>query len=329
MRKFKCVVCNSPLTREQYEAALGIWEEKERILKDERAKLAKEKADLQQKLREARQREKLAREEGVTAERKRTKRLLAGKEEEIQKLKDRVRQIQQGTTPQTEGLEFEDKLFARLKKEFPEDEFEHTGKGGDILHFVRFEKETAGIIVYECKRCPAIETSHFRQALAAKKQRDADFAVLVTTGKRFATREKNKGFTGFTLREGVLIISPLGVIPLASLLRTNVIEMARAKIDKDKRAIIASRLVEFITSPQVKNQIDGVVRSSVELQAMIKIEARDHFKIWQRRWEYYQTIHWDVSQIKSNLGLILHGQEPKELKPPKGSRLQLPAISEI
>lgn len=326
MRKFKCIVCKSPLTQEQYESALGIWEEKERLLKVERAKLAKEKADLQQKLREARQREKQAREEGVITERKRTERLLAGKEEEIQKLKDRVRQIQQGTTPQTEGLEFEDKLFARLKKEFPDDEFEHTGKGGDVLHFVKFEKETVGIIVYECKRCPAIETSHFQQTLAAKKQRDADFAVLVTTGKRFVTREKNKGFTGFTLKEGILIISPLAVIPLASLLRTNVIEMARAKLDKDKRAVIASRLVEFIVSPQFKNQIDGVIRSSVELRTMIEVEAKDHLRIWRRRLEYYQTIHWDASQIQSNLSLVLHGQEPKDLKPPKGSLLQLPGI---
>ena len=329
MKRFKCIVCKSPLTQEQYETALGIWKEKERFLKDERAQLAKEKADLQQKLREARQREKLAREEGITAEKKRTERLLAGKEEEIQKLKDRVRQIQQGTTPQTEGLEFEDKLFARLKKEFPEDNFEHIRKGGDVLHFVRFEKETAGIIVYECKRCPAIESSHFQQTLAAKKQREADFAVLVTTGKRFVTREKNKGFTGFTLKEGILIVSPLAVIPLASLLRTNVIEMARAKIDKDKRAVIASRLAEFIAKPQFKNQIDGVIRSSLELQAMVKVEAKDHFKIWQRRWEYYQMIHWDVSQIQSNLILILHGQEPKDLKPPKDSLLQLPAISKI
>src|SRR5437764_1221291 len=107
MKTFKCIVCKSPLTKEQYEAALGILQEKERILKD----LAKEKTDLQQKLREARQREKLAKEDGVLAERKRNERLLAGRDAEIQRLRERMRQIQRGTTPQSEGLEFEDRLF--------------------------------------------------------------------------------------------------------------------------------------------------------------------------------------------------------------------------
>ncbi len=46
----------------------------------------------------------------------------------------RIKQLEKGTKPQTEGLEFEENLYKRLKKEFPKDKVEHKGKGGDILH---------------------------------------------------------------------------------------------------------------------------------------------------------------------------------------------------
>ncbi len=39
----------------------------------------------------------------------------------IESLKSTVRQLKQGTTPQTEGLEFEENLTRRLRKEFPSD----------------------------------------------------------------------------------------------------------------------------------------------------------------------------------------------------------------
>jgi hypothetical protein len=61
---------------------------------------------------------------------------------------------------------------------------------------------------------------------------------------------------------------------------------------------------------------------------MIKEEAKGHFKIWQKRWNYYQTIHWDVTQIQTNLKLVLDGQEWKSLKRPKDAPLQLPAMSD-
>jgi hypothetical protein len=68
----------------------------------------------------------------------------AGKESEIQKLKDRLRQIQTGATPQTDGLEFEGNLCLRLAREFPDDSVLQKGKGGDILHLVRSEGKEVG-----------------------------------------------------------------------------------------------------------------------------------------------------------------------------------------
>ena len=313
MKTYRCPVCKKPLTKKEFESALGILGEREKHFEHE-------KMELQRKVRELEAKEKKAKEEGIRIERARTQRLLAGKDKQIQTLKERIDQIKKGSTPQTEGLEFEDKLAVRLKKEFPDDEIQHKGKGGDVLHTVRFEGKSAGAIIYECKRTPKILNQHIRQTYLAKQSREADFAVLVTTGQK-------KGFSGLAQTSGVLVVSPLGAIPLASLLRVHLIEMLRAKITKEKRAIIAQKLMKYITSPQFKNPIEEVIKLSSDLQDMVENEAKDHVRIWKRRWECYQKICWDGSQIRENLQLVLHGKEPKAIHP-RFSTLQLPAPTE-
>lgn len=314
VKSYKCPVCKKPLTKKEYEDALGILKERERLFESE-------KAELRKKLREAKAREEKAKEEGMKIERKRTQRLLAGKDEQIKTLKERLEQLKKGSTPQTEGLEFEDKLTARLKLEFPDDDIQHKGKDGDVLHIVKFDKKSAGTIIYECKRTPKILSQHIRQAHRAKQSRKADFAVLVTTGQK-------KGFSGFAQMNGILVISPLGTIPLASLLRQHLIEMLRANIIKEKRAIIAQELMKYITSPQFKNPIEEVMQVTSELQGMIKEEAEEHFRTWKKRWEHYQTIHWDGSQIQNNLQLVLHGEEPKVIVHKEIPPLQLPSSTD-
>ncbi len=314
MKTYRCPVCKKPLTKEEYERALGVQRARERHLQHEKDKLLGQ-------VREARQQAKRAREEGVKAERARAQRLLQGKDRLIQTLKERIDQLKRGSTPQTEGLEFEDRLAARLRREFPEDQILHKGRGGDVLHTVRFDGQSAGTIVYECKREKRIKGEHIQQARLAKQSREADFAVLVTIGYR-------KGFAGLAQRDGVLVVHPLGIIPLVSLLRLHLTEMLRAKVTKKRRAIIAQRLVGYITSPQFKNPIEEVVHLTVELQEMVRDEAKDHLATWRKRWNYYQTINWDASQVRTNVQLVLHGKEPKVITHPKAPPLQLPASTQ-
>lgn len=315
MKTYRCPVCGKSLTEQEYERALGILGEREKHLKHE-------KAELLGKVRQAQAKARRAREEGIETERKRTKRLLQGKEAEIQKWKDRVRQLKRGSTPQMEGLEFEDKLVARLKREFPEDKVEHTGKGGDILHTVRFSKKPAGVIIYECKRSPRIQGGHIRQAFRAKQSREADFAVLVTTGQK-------RGFGGLAHMNGVFVVAPLAVLPLVSLLRLRLIEMLKAKVTRRERAIIAERLVKFVTSPQFKNPIEEVIERASDLQDLLFDEALAHKHIWEKRWEHYQVIHWDGSHVQANVQLVLQGKEPKAVSRPKVPSLEVPRLRQL
>jgi hypothetical protein len=255
---------------------------------------------------------------GEAKERRRCERLMSGQKKTISKLQERISQLEKGTTPQTDGLEFEDKLVARLRKEFKEDDIRPEGKlVGDIVHTVMYEGNEAGKITYECKRTPGISGKHVQQAYLGKQACHADFAILVTTGKK-------KRFSGLMEMDGVLVVAPLGVIPLAQLLRANLIEMLKSKLTTEQRAKVAHRMLKYITSPQLRNPIEEVIHLSMRLQSMVGEEIHDHKEIWKKRLQHYATIQWDTSQIQSNFQRILHGKEPKYLMAPKPPLL-LPA----
>jgi hypothetical protein len=335
MKTYRCPTCGKTLTKSEYEKALRVNEAREQHYEHKEAELARKEREQRAKQlaweREQRNRVRQIRQqakERVEEEKERIReqekakaaRQQAGLRDQLQKAKERLRQREKGTNPQTEGLEFEEKLAARLRTEFPDDQIVEKGKGGDVLHIVMFNKSAVGIIIYECKRTPSILGQHVVQTNRAKQFREADFAVLVTTGKK-------RGFSGFAQMDNVSVVSPLAVVALASLLREHLIEMARLKVTKEKRAILAQRLMHYIDSPQFKNPIEEVVQRTSKLQVMIRKEAGEHWRTWKERWAHYETINWNASQVQGNLRLLLQGEQPKPIAKHKTPPLQLPAPS--
>lgn len=325
MATYRCPVCKKVLTKEEYESALGILQAKQAHLKHQADQLRRQTEELKQERASLKQKAKKAKASGIALgqrqEKERAERLMAGQRKTIATLEQRIRQLEKGTTPQTEGLEFEETLCERLQQEFPDDVLRHEGKGGDVLHFVMFTSKQAGVIVYECKQTTTIPETHIEQTARAKQTREADFGVLVTTGQK-------RAFSGLARSGGVIIVAPLGVVPLVSLLRAHLIEMLKANITREQRSQLAARLLSFVTSPQFKNPIEEVINRTGQLQSLILEEAKQHRRLWETRWDHYQTIRWDASQVQANVQLVLHGKEPKPLTRPTKQALQLPLPTE-
>ena len=220
--------------------------------------------------------------------------------------------MRRGTTPQTEGLEFEEALATRLRSKFPGDKVEHHGRSGDVLQTVRMGVQPAGRIIYECKRTQNIPGSHVQQALRAKQERQADFAILVTTGTR-------RSFTGLAEHGGVLIVHPLGVIALATLLREQLVQMTKAKMPKTKRSKAILNLFRFVEGPQFRNPLDQIIAAATDLRGMLHKEAQDHMRTWKRRWSQYEAIRVDSSWVEDSVRRLLLGKSP-------GARKALPCI---
>jgi hypothetical protein len=327
--KFKCPLCDSPLSESHYHKVLKIQEKKERVQKGALDRLRKQAAAAQavaatarSKQREIRLKAKqdveAAKRQVVQVERKkseiRNKRLLS----RIAKLEQEKEMLQRRTNPREIGLADELVLVNRLKKEFPADLIQHTGKGGDVLHFVKWSGEDAGRIVYECKHTDRISGDHVRQTALARKTRDASYGILVTTGTR-------KGFAGLAQDSGVFIVAQAGVITLARLCRESLVTMAKQRLDAAAREAAAKRLMDYVTSPGFKTPVEEAICSAERARNNLVREIRQHVGDWQERHELYQTIHFDVSHVQRNIGRVLDGEEPLKLEKLKLEPLALPA----
>jgi hypothetical protein len=147
--KYRCPVCKKPLTKKEFERALKIHEAQEKHFEHKEREFA-------DKLRRFDAEKKKIKKDARESERARTQRIVGGKVKEIGKLKERIKMLQRGKTPQEGGPEFELKLVKQLRAEFDGDDVQHKGQAGDVLHIVKEGGKVAGVIIYECKWTPSI-----------------------------------------------------------------------------------------------------------------------------------------------------------------------------
>jgi hypothetical protein len=246
--KYKCPLCGSPLTERHFHSVIKLQEKKEKVQKGELEKLKKQAEAAkavaaaakrkQQEIRaKAKQDVEAAKKQVTLAERKknaiRHKRLMA----RINKLEEEKKMLQKHTSPQEIGLADESALVQKLQKEFPDDRIVHAGKGGDVLHYIIFNVEDAGCIVYECKHTDRISSDHITQTAIAKKTRHANYGILVTTGTR-------KGFSGLDQDSGIFVVAQAGVLTLARICRDSLITMAKQRLDAAAKEVAAKRLMD-------------------------------------------------------------------------------------
>jgi len=329
---YKCPLCGSPLTENHYHKVVKVQEKKEKVQKGELDRLKKQAeaakaaaAAAKRKQKEIRIRAKqdveTAKKQVTLAERRkseiRNKRLMA----RIGKLEEEKKMQQKHTSPQEIGLADELVLVKKLQKDFPEDRIEHAGKGGDVLHYVIFDREDAGCIVYECKHTDRISSDHVAQTALAKKTRQASYGILVTTGTR-------KGFSGLDQDSGIFVVAQAGVLTLARLCRDSLVTMAKQRLDAAAKAAAAKRLMDYITSPVCKTPLEEAISHTERAHKNLMKEIKQHFGDWKERNDLYQTIHYDVSHVQKSIERVLGGDDPLKLEKPKFEPLALSLKSE-
>ena len=305
--KYRCPVCKKRLTKKEFERALKIHEAQKEHVEALEKQLAENK-------RQAEANVKKARKEGRESQRQRYRR-------QISKLKEANRLLRLRRAPQEYGPDFEVRLIKRLRDEFAGDDIQRTpgGRGGDVLHTVKENGKSAGIIIYECKWTRKIHRSHIHQAALAKRSRGAQFAVLVTCGTR-------RGFGGFDGEDGVTLVNPSGVLAAADLLRKFLIAMLRAGIERRNRTKIANAVLKFINSAESKNAFEEIGRTAERLKEGIRKEMKWHKDDWEKRWDAYGRIDWNRFTIQESLRSILNGEKPKSLMRPRD---RLPLLAPV
>jgi len=238
---------------------------------------------------------------------------------QVTKLKETIEHLRNGTTPQSVGYADETLLTTALAECFPDDDVQHKGKKGDVLHIVMVNGIRVGCLVYECKRTQSLTKTHVHQAYEAKGLRHADEAILVTTGKR-------KGFNGFAEMDGVYVVTPTGVLALVTLIRRTLIELKQANRTDDEKAKVLGNLRTYITEGGFKQAMSEVMQRSMILEDQLRVEIETHVHGWRERMDHYNHIGYNALLVQDNVSCLLLGGVPKEVLCPPAP--VLPLLSE-
>jgi hypothetical protein len=236
--------------------------------------------------------------------------------EEIKKLKI---QIEKGITPQIEGLLEEGILLAKLKELFPQDKFEHPGKGGDIIHFVMTQGKEVGKIVYECKKVKNFDKKHIEQAKQARNLRHADFAVLVTNA--FPSKKQY-----YFVDKTVFVISPVSLEPITYTLRESLIKMALLKMSNEAKQKAVQKVYDYLSGSEYNNKMNDIAMHLMDLGKDLKSEIVTHKRTWEKRYHIYTGLFNDIGVIDTQLKELVHNRlelKQKFLLEPKKVYVQI------
>lgn len=239
---------------------------------------------------------------------------------EIKRLKE---QIEKGVTPQIEGLLEEVNLLAKLRELFPNDTFTHPGKGGDIVQIVVENGAPIGSIVYECKKVKQFDKKHIDQAREARRQREADFAILVTNA--FPSKKQF-----YFVEKTVFVISPVSLEPITQTLRDSLVKIAALKLSNEAKTKAVQEVYDYLSSNEYSNKVNDVANHLLELGQELKAELSSHRRSWEKRYRIYSTIFNDIGIIDGKLrGLLqsMPGNKAKLLPPPPREFMQIKELN--
>jgi len=238
------------------------------------------KHDADQRL--EREREAIRREEGQKAEERHN---LA-----VKQLEEKLRQTRvsldeakaraaQGTGQQRgEALELD--LEDKLRAAFPYDKIAEVKKGksgADIVHTIKNEQGiTCGVILYECKNAKW-QAAWIDKLRGDVRSASANVGVLVATnlGPNYADVQQVDGH--------IWAVTPTNAILTATVMRNQLIAVHAAHRNNELKDEKMEYLHRFLTGPEFRSRIEGMIQGYNRLQAELEKEKRAAKTRWSHQ----------------------------------------------
>jgi hypothetical protein len=215
-------------------------------------------------------------EEGLklkVAEREET---IAAMQRQIEELK---RKSEQGSQ-QLQGEVLELELESTLRGRFPLDGIEPVPKGefgGDILHRVIGQAgQSCGTILWESKRAKNWSDGWLAKLRDDQRAAKAEIAVIVS-------QALPKGVETFDLVEGIWVVQPRYVIPIALTLRQSLIEIAATRISGEGMQTKMEQVYKYLTGTLFRQRIEAIVEKFTDMQADLDKERKAMTRLWAKR----------------------------------------------
>ena len=291
---------------------------KERELDDARREieLTVEKG-IRDKLIETRERAKREAEESLKlniAEKDQTISSMQSKIEDLMKKADQGSQQLQG---EVQELELEE----NLRREFSLDVIEPVPKGefgGDVVQrVVSVSGQSCGMILWESKRTKNWNDGWLPKLREDQRAAKADIAVIVS-------QSLPKGLDTFQTIDGVCVTHPRLVLPVATLLRQSLIDVAQSRQAIQGQQAKTEMVYDYLTSSRFRQRIEAIVEAFSTMQTDLEREKKVITKQWAKRDEQINRV------MKSTVGMYgdLQGIAGKSLQEIESLEMQLLEVDE-
>lgn len=205
------------------------------------------------------------------------------KEEQILSMQRQIeelrRRAEQGSQ-QLQGEVLELQLETLLSGRFPIDVLEPVAKGefgGDVLQRVLGPAgQTCGTILWETKRTKNWSDGWLSKLRSDQRAAKAELALLVS-------EVLPKGVESFELIDGIWVTHPRFAIPVASVLRQSLIELAAARLSQDGQLTKAEQVYEYLTGPRFRHRVEAIVERFSEMQNDLNRERKATMRLWAKR----------------------------------------------
>ncbi len=221
-------------------------------------------------------------------------------------LEDMKRKAEQGSM-ETQGEVLEQDFEAQLKSFFVHDDIKPVPKGirgADLIQSVRTPMAAeCGVLLWEAKN-----TKTFSNAWIPKLKDDmieirASMAILVSV-------VLPDGINRFGQVDGVWISDPLSAIPLAAVLREQLIAISRERIASIGKNEKMEALYQYLAGVEFKQKIEGIVEAFTSMQDQLNKERRAMERHWKQREKEIERVIKNTVGLYGDMQGIIGGQIP-------------------
>lgn len=200
---------------------------------------------------------------------------------------------------QLQGEVLELELERLLKEAFPHDSVESVAKGtsgADVVQIVKSPKGFAcGSILWESKRTKEWSDKWLVKLKEDMRAQKANVPIIVSIVLPKEARD------GFGIKEGVCICSPQLILPIATILRKNLLDVGYQKAVLANRGEKADMLYNYVTSHEFQQQVERIAEVYKEMKDQIIKERVSFERSWKQREAQAERIIISAANIVGNM----------------------------
>jgi len=244
------------------------------------------------------------------------KKLQEKKNDDMQKALDEAKAKGTQKSQQLQGEVLELDLEDKLRNEYVYDVIEPVGKGvqgADVLQKVRNKAgKVAGVILWETKRAKW-SPSWIAKLKEDGRKNDATVVVLVS-------ENLPNDITHFKILNGVVVTSIPYSLPLAGVLRRNLMLIAQAKTVAANKDETLEMLYDYLQSDAFRHRFEAFADGVRGMQEDLLTERRSMERIWKKRETQLNKLSLNSSRMFGELQGVMDDKLPdvKTLKLDEG-----------